>query len=119
MGMKPMTAVLIGTALSVVGVMCAAASAGIARQQLTIYGKATQVQSIDHSDDRARGVDHNPFNADTKLIVPRMKHKEKGKGTLPGDNALYSFKLYRDSSLQKSVGSAVYSCTFNFAHHAL
>jgi hypothetical protein len=109
-------------ALLIAGVaLLAAASAGAAtsRQALTIYAKAKQVQFVDHSDDRSRGVDQNPFGADTKALLPLTKEMEKGKGPYPGDNALYTFRLYGDPRLTNLVGTAVYSCTFNFQHHAL
>jgi hypothetical protein len=96
----------------------AGANAAPARQQFTIYAKATQVQFVNHADDRARGNVTNPFSADTKLPPPPTANSGK-KGARAGDNALLSFKLYRDPSLKKRIGSAVYSCTFNFAHNAL
>jgi hypothetical protein len=95
----------------------AAAAAG--KRTLTIYALATRAQYVNHFDDRARAVGSNPFNADTKLIEPLSKEKTKGKGPFPGDNALYSFKLYSDAGLKKRIGSAVYTCTFNFRHQAM
>src|SRR5262245_43692159 len=106
---------LAGFALLAVGTAGAATS----RQAPTFYAKAKQVQFVDHSDDRSRGVEQNPFGADTKSLLPLTKQMEKGKGPYPGDNALYTFKLYRDARLTKLAGTAVYSCTFNFQHHAL
>jgi hypothetical protein len=90
-----------------------------AAHTLTIYARATQAQFEDHSDDRTRGFAQNPFNADTKSLAPLTKEKEKGSGPFPGDNALYKFKLYSDAALRKNIGSAVYSCTFNFGHQAI
>lgn len=108
---------LASVALCATAAMCAAATASVARQQFTLYAKATQVQFIDHSDDRARGTAKNPFNADIK-IPPPPKRKDS-EGSRPGDSARLSFKLYRDAGLKTSVGSAVYACTFNFEHRAL
>jgi hypothetical protein len=89
------------------------AGAGAARRALTIYAVASQAQYSNHADDRTRAVYSNPFNVDAK--TPRAG----GKGPQAGDNALYSFKLYSDSSFKKRIGSAVYSCVFSFAHKAL
>jgi hypothetical protein len=100
-------------------VVAASAGAASSRQALTVYAKAKQVQFVDHSDDRSRGAEQNPFAADTKSLLPLTKQMEKGKGPYPGDNALYSFKLYRDARLTRQIGTAVYTCTFNFQHHAL
>jgi hypothetical protein len=90
-----------------------AAAAGT--RTLTLYAYATQVRFADHADDRSRGILKNPFNADTKSLAP----KTTGKGPQAGDSARFSFKLYSDAGLKRSAGSAVYNCTFNFAHHAL
>ncbi len=106
-------------AVGLLGVALTSGSAGAVARGLTIYARATQVQFVDHSDDRSRGAGSNPFGVDTKAVVPLTKEKEKGKGPFPGDNALYRFKLYSDPGLTRSAGTAVYSCTFNFVRHAL
>ena len=109
------TAALIGVALFAGARPSGAARAAAANHTLTIYAYATHVRFVNHADDRARGDLHNPFNADTKSLTPVTK----GTGPFPGDTAQYSFKLYRDANLKAGAGSAVYTCTFNFAHHAL
>lgn len=106
-------------ALFAVGLLSSSAEAASDTHQLTIYARATQAQFVNHSDDRSRAIDANPFNADTKSLIPLTKKKEQGNGPFPGDNALYSFKLFSDAGLKKSVGSAVYSCTYNFSHQAI
>jgi hypothetical protein len=100
--------------------LLAASSAGAQnRATFRIFARATQVQYLNHADDRARGTDENPFNADTKALIVPTKKKEAGGGPYPGDNGLFSFKLYKDAALKKTIGSAVYSCTFNFQKVAL
>lgn len=99
--------------------LAASAHATTTRKAFTIYALATYAEYFNHADDRVRGATANPFNADTKSLAPLTKKKEAGKGPFPGDNALFSFKLYRDVRLRQRIGSAVYSCTFNFAHVAL
>jgi hypothetical protein len=79
------------------------------------YAKGTRVQFISHADDRVRGSKLNPFNAD---IIPPPP-KTGGKGAGPGDKAFFSLKLYSDAGLKRLIGTAIYSCTFNFAHQAL
>jgi hypothetical protein len=104
------------TAIGAALLTAAAASAGTAArtQSLTLYANAVRVQFVDHSDDRARGTTKNPFNADVDALLPKSKALQKGGGPYPGDTATYSFKLFRDPGLTKSVGTAEYSCTFAF-----
>jgi hypothetical protein len=83
-----------------------------------VYGKPTHAQSVNHADDRARGDKLlNSFNADG-LPTPPDANSGK-KGARAGDNALISFTLYADRNLTRVVGTATYSCTFNFAEEAV
>ncbi len=82
-----------------------------------IYLKATRLQFLNHADDRARGDVTSPFDPDAKLTPPTNANSG-AKGTRAGDQALFSFKLYADAGLAKPIGTAVYSCTFNFAQQA-
>ncbi len=109
------TAGLIGVALFAGARPSGSVRAGVANHKLTFYAYATHVRFVNHADDRARGNIHNPFNADAKSLVTVTK----GTGPFPGDTAQYNFKLYRDPNLKHGAGSAVYTCTFNFAHHAI
>lgn len=93
-----------------------AASATAGRRTVIFYAKAARAQFIDHSDDRVRGATINPFNTDVKTPPP-TKSKDKA-GSRPGDNALFQFTLYTDSSLRRKVGTAVYTCTIGFDHQA-
>jgi hypothetical protein len=83
-----------------------------------LYAKPTRAQFINHADDRARGLKSNPFNADIVLPPPPRANTGK-KGGRAGDNALFAFKLYSGPNLKRLVGTATYSCTFNFAHEAI
>jgi hypothetical protein len=106
--------VVISVALIAVCIACGRAAATASRHTLTVYARVTQAQFMDHSDDRIRGNYSNPFSTDTTIPPPK-----DGTGALPGDNALFTFKLYSDASLKNRVGTGTYSCTFNFAHRAL
>jgi len=86
-------------------------------RSLVFYAKPTRAQFINRADDRARGLKLNPFNAD--VLPPPPKANSGKKGGRAGDNALFAFKLYSDSGLTRLVGTAIYSCTFNFAHEAI
>jgi len=108
-------------ALTLAAVAVAAATIAAsapAAKSLTVYALATQYQFEDHEDDRERGLADNPFNVDTKSLPPILK-QGRGKGGQVGDKALYVFKLFGDAKLKKRVGSATYSCTFNFGNRAL
>jgi hypothetical protein len=93
----------------------AAGSAPAAQRHFALFAKATRVQYIDHSDDRSRGTATNPFNADVKVPPPKTTGRA---GSRPGDNALFRFTLYRDFRMRHRVGTAVYTCTFNFNRRA-
>jgi hypothetical protein len=103
-----------GAALFMTGV-ASAAKATPGEKTLTIYSVATQAQFINHADDRARGEGSNPFEADTSKLVDN----EKGKGPFPGDDSLYSFNLYKNVGLTDKIGTAVYTCHYNFTKNAL
>jgi len=102
-------------AAAVLGVGAVAGPAAAAKG-LRIYAVATRAQFSNHADDRVRGSGSNPFNVDVKKL-PRPK--SKGNGPQAGDEALFTFKLYSDAAFNHQIGTAVYSCTFNFGHVAL
>jgi len=108
---------LIGAALIGSGAVASSADAATPKK-FTLYAVATRVQFFDRSDDRERGSGSNPFNVDTKALLPIARGAD-GAGPSVGDNALYSFKLYTSANLKTSAGTAVYTCTFNFTKHAL
>jgi hypothetical protein len=94
------------------------ATAATQGRSFVFYAKPTRAQFINHADDRERGNKlANPFLAD---LLPTPPSANSGKkGARAGDNALFSLKLYSDSALKRLVGTATYSCTFNFAHIAI
>ena len=92
--------------------------AATSTRTLTVYALATRAQFTNHADDRQRGLASNPFNVDTKKIPNILKQNGKGKGGHAGDRAIYAFKLFGDPAMKKRIGSAVYTCTFNFGNQA-
>ncbi len=86
------------------------------KRSFVVYAKPTRAQFINHNDDRERGEIKNPFKPD--LPTPPNASSAK-KGARAGDNALFSFKVYSDYRLTRPIGTAVYSCTFNFAQEAI
>jgi hypothetical protein len=103
----------------VLAALAAASATASSSHTLVLYAVATKATFVDHADDRARGQDKNPFNADIKALGATAKENEKGHGPYPGDEALLVFKLYARPNRTQPIGSAVYSCTYNLAKHAL
>jgi hypothetical protein len=86
-------------------------------RSFVIYAKPTRAQFVNHADDRSRGTILNPFGSD---LLPPPKNANTGKkGARAGDKALFSLKVYSDFKLTRPIGTAVYTCTFNFAHEAI
>ena len=107
---------IVGVALVVVSVTATPAkAAAIVHQSFVLYSVTKEEQFLDHSDDRARGRGNNPFGnfKDSKAVT-----KEAGNGPFPGDNAVFSFGLYSSTDLKTNVGSAIFTCTYNFNKHA-
>jgi hypothetical protein len=48
------------------------------------------------------------------MAAPSTAGSEAVKGPFPGDEALYSFTVYRDKALTQKLGSAVYTCVYAF-----
>jgi hypothetical protein len=100
------------------GVVISPAHSTETRQTETVYAVATTAQFMNHADDRLRGMSTNPFNVKTEALVITTKGKEKGNGPFPGDDILYSFRLYAGPKLGKLLGSAMFTCYYNFVKRA-
>ncbi len=94
------------------------ASAAGGKQKFTVYAVATTAQFMNHADDRIRGMSANPFIPNEQALVIVSNGKEKQKGPFPGDDILYTFKLYPTANLTKSNGSAFFTCYYAFAKRA-
>ncbi len=110
-------------AAALVGVVCVGGAAGhsskaavVGTKKLVIYSVPTAEQFMNHQDDRARGLGNNPFGNFQDAQTPT---KEAGTGPFAGDRAIFTFALYTDASLKKSVGSAIYICQYSFNKYAL
>jgi hypothetical protein len=87
------------------------------RQAFVVYAKPKRAQFVNHADDRARGDKLKSFNAEALPTPPNANSGKKG--TRAGDNALLTLTLYSDPKLTRAIGTATYSCTFNFAQEAI
>lgn len=112
-----LTALILGALMAV---SSDAAQAASSRQQIRVYAVPSTAQFMNHADDRVRGMSINPFNVDLKKlqVVLATNGKEKGNGPFPGDDVLYTFKLYRDSSLKVGAGSAMFTCYYGYGKRA-
>jgi hypothetical protein len=84
-------------------------------RRMTLYSVTEQEQFVNNQDDRARGEGHNPFGAYSD-VSPAVA-KPKG-GPFPGDEALFSFNVYKNPDLRIRAGTAVFTCQYNFAKNA-
>jgi hypothetical protein len=110
-------AAALATAATAAAIAVPAAPAATHARSFVLWAKATQAQFINHADDRRRGLIKNPFNPDFLPTPPNANNGKKGARA--GDNAIVSLDLYSDRNLTRLVGSAIYSCRFNFAQEAM
>lgn len=96
----------------------AASGATQASQRLTVYAVPTTVQFMNHADDRLRGMSTNPFKLKSDAVIIGANGKEKGYGPFAGDDILYAFKVFADAKRTKAIGTAMFTCYFQFAKRA-
>ena len=79
------------------------------------YSLPTHENFVDNNDDEARGDVNNPFGYHHTQAAA---NKESAKGPFPGDEALFSFNLYGQPTLNAQSGGAIYTCQYAFAKNA-
>ncbi len=102
---------------------------------LSVYARSNEFQYLDHNDDEARGDTDNPLGTlvyahcaalphyqlnlcDTAATrAAAAKSNEHNNGPFPGDTSIFAFDLYKSSSFEEKVGSAVLTCQYYFAHY--
>jgi hypothetical protein len=104
-------------AACVLGALLSGASAQAAggKKTLVLYATAEQEQYVNNSDSLQRGEGNNPFG-NYKDLEPLAN--KNANGPFPGDEALFSFNLYSGPSLAKRVGTALFTCQYNFNKNA-
>ena len=82
---------------------------------LVLYSVTEQEQYVNNQDDRTRGKGNNPFGnyKDSSPITGKSTD-----GPFPGDEAIFTFDLYTAPDLKTHVGSAVFTCQYNFQKNA-
>jgi hypothetical protein len=88
----------------------ASAHSSLANRTLVLYSVATAEQFMNNKDDRERGTGTNPFG-NFHDATPTTK---QARGPFPGDEAYFKFAVYDDRSLRRPIGSARFSCFYNF-----
>jgi hypothetical protein len=96
----------------------AASGASRTSHELRVYAVPNTVQFMNHADDRLRGMATNPFKLKSEAVILNDNGKEKGQGPFPGDDILYTFKLFADAKLTRPTGTALFTCYYTFAKRA-
>jgi hypothetical protein len=114
---RRLPAALIAIAVAATVAVPVAQASTQARRSFVFYAKPTRAQFVNRAADRARGKITNPFDTD---VPPTPPNANSGKqGARAGDSALFALKLYSDAKLTRPIGTAAYSCTFNFGQQAI
>jgi hypothetical protein len=103
------------TACVLGALVAASAQAAGSTKTLVLYATAEQEQYVNNSDSLQRGEGNNPFG-NYKDLEPLAN--KNANGPFPGDEALFSFNLYSGPSLAKRVGTALFTCQYNFNKNA-
>jgi hypothetical protein len=115
---RPRLLTTVVAVLVTASIVSGTARAATPPEKLTVYAVPTTVQFMNHADDRLRGMTTNPFAAAAQAQVIISGANEKKAGPFPGDDVLYSFQLYTTPTHGKHLGSAIFTCYFNFNKHA-
>lgn len=99
---------VVGAVLSLIVSASAEAKTAV---QMSLYSLTTEEQFLNHADDRQRGFGNNPFG---NFHAPTATTREQNNGPFPGDNAVFTFNLYTSQNRKHLVGTATFTCTYNF-----
>jgi hypothetical protein len=110
---------IVAAAAVLVALVGSVARAASNNATLTVYAVPATVQFMNHADDRLRGMSTNPFNVTEAKVIDVTNGKEKGNGPFPGDDVLYTFHLYASPIRGQEIGSAIFTCYYNFIKHAI
>jgi len=91
----------------------AMASAG---REMIRYSVATQEQFVNEKVDRTLGEESTPFG---KFKDTSPTTEFPGAAPYPGDQAIFKFIVFMNSSFEKIVGSSTYECQYTFDRVAL
>jgi hypothetical protein len=86
------------------------ASATIGRGPISVYSLASQDQFVNNEDDRSRGEGNNPFGN----FNDQPGAKTTAKGPFAGDVVIVSLNLYGHPVHRSKIGSAIFTCQYDF-----
>jgi hypothetical protein len=112
-----LTACAMGAALLVAGAASSSPKA-TGLQMITVYSIPTHEAFVANADDEIRGDVSNPFGTHISRKASGLANLDEKQGPYPGDEALFSFNVFKTGSLQTSVGSAVFTCQYYFDKNA-
>ncbi len=108
----PLTALLAaGIVVGSSGAATGFARAATGVTHLTFYSDVKNERYVNNVDDLERGEGHNPLGNFSSLPPPK---NETVSGPFTGDEGLFAFNLYTDAKLQKSAGTVIFLCWYNF-----
>lgn len=113
-GLVPSAAVTCAALLAVAAVP---RTADAAPQRLVLYYVAEHEQFISNYDDKRRGDTDNPFGGRNSKAAGTTDNANEGP--FPGDETVFTFRVYRDIDLRARAGSATFTCLYYFNKNAL
>ena len=105
-------------ALVVVGAAASAPKRVATPQTITVYSLPTHEAFVANADDELRGDVSNPFGTHISRKASGLANLDEKQGPFPGDEALFTFSVFKSSSLQVNAGSAVFTCQYYFDKNA-
>jgi hypothetical protein len=123
-GIRSSRAVSLTAVLAIMAIaLVAAGSASSApkkapSQQITVYSLPTHEAFVANADDELRGDVSNPFGTHISRAASGLGALDEKQGPFPGDEALFSFNVFKTGSLQTTLGSAVFTCQYYFDKNA-
>ena len=118
MRLLALTACVMGIALLGVGVASSSPKQTTGLQTFTVYSIPTHEAFVANADDEVRGDVSNPFGTHISRKASGLSNLDEKQGPFPGDEALFSFSVFKTGSLETSVCSAVFTCQYYFDKNA-
>ncbi len=113
-----LTACLLGIALLAAGAAAGAPKNAAGTLNITVYSLPTHEAFVANADDELRGDVSNPFGTHISRAASGLGALNEKQGPFPGDEALFSFAVFKTGNLQTTIGSAVFTCQYYFNKNA-
>jgi hypothetical protein len=113
-----LTACVMATALVASSAASSAPKKAAAVQKIVVYSLPTHEAFVANADDEIRGDVSNPFGTHISRAASGLGALDEKQGPFPGDEALFSFNVFKTGSLETNLGSAVFTCQYYFNKNA-